>query len=475
MSDTNIEGLEEAHKIVRANMSPRATRLNELERWVTGSQYDGLCSWWDDDVPLWERAPCIVYPVVSIAINSNCDLVFGEGRFPAFTANPGEDEQDEGGLGEDQSATLDRYLQQYHEAAQFRAYCRESFMAAQGCGTAVGVHGVRNGKPFAELHPAKWCTPEQDSERRVTRLVIQYPYTETYREPFTGLWKARVKLYRREIDAVSDVTMLPADARLDGQEPKWQPDPAQSIGHDLGFAPVTWYPFMRGCQAINVIDGNAIHARLTDEIRQHDIALSQRHRGALLSEPQPVEIGVADNHNPTESGRTPVLPSTETGTQYANAEALGAAVSAGMTNGSYGSGTKPARKKGPGYVWRYPNPETKVEYMCYPGDALKAQDENAKDILQKLQESLAVVFIDPNNIKFAATTSGKALEAIKQRQVDRCNVYRDDLRDGFLLPNLDMQLRITAKLGGKISRVPGAAKAASILRAKRERTAIVAA
>jgi hypothetical protein len=310
-----------------------------------------------------------------------------------------------------------------------------------------------------------------DYERRVEKLVIQYPYTETYREPLSGKWKVRVKLYRREIDAEKDVTMLPGEANVQGIEPAWRPDPKQTFEHGFGFCPVNWYAFMRGCQAVNVFDGRAIHERHTDEIRQHDIAISQRHRGALLSEPQPVETGVSEDHNPTGMGRTPVLPSSEQGDIYASAAALSAAVSQGLTNGAYGSFVKMARKKGPGYVWRYPNPDAKVDFLCYPGDALKAQDDNARDLLQKIQESLAVVFLDPENIKFASTTSGKALEAIKQRQIDRCNVYRDDLRDGFLLPNIEMQLRITAKLGGKITRVPGAKKIASILKSQNAKAA----
>lgn len=462
-----IDGADEAQKIVRVNMTPRAQRLHELERWVAGSQYDHLPNWWTQDVPLWDREPCIVYPIVSVAIASNVDLVFGEGRFPTFTANPGEDEEDEEaesfGLGEDDSATVDRYLQRYHDACQFRTFCREGFAAAQGCGTAVGIHGARGGKPFAELQPAKWCEPELDYDRKVTRLVIQYPYTDVYQEPFSRRWKMRVKLYRREIDARKDVTMLPADAREDGQQPAWRPDPKLTIEHGLGFCPVVWYPFMRGCQPVNILDGQAIHARLTDEIRQHDIALSQRHRGALFSEPQICEIGVADGYNPTEQGRTPMLHSTEKGERFANQAALDAAVSMGMTNGAYGARSSPARKKGPGHVWQYPDPNTKVQALTYPADALKAQFDNAADILQKLQESLAVVFLDPNNIKFAATTSGKALEAIKQRQVDRCNLYRDDLRDNFLLPNIEMQLRLTSARGAALSRIPGAADVAKIL------------
>lgn len=444
---------EKTLEIVRANTSPRYKRLDDLWRWVEGSQYEGLPGWFTDSVPRWERAPCIVYPVVQVAIESNTDLVFGEGRFPVFTSKPAEDESDEeGGTSEDESSDVDRFLRAYHEKSQFKAHCREAFAHGQGVGTAVGLHSVRNGVPYNELAEAKACTPKFDVDRNVVELEIKYPYVEEYKDPQSGQWRERVMLYRRVIDEKSDTTFKPAEANANGLDPEsWIPDAAQTVAHGLGFCPVIWYPFMRGCVPVNVIDGKAIHRLLIDEIRQHDIAVSSRHTCALLSEPQMVEIGVTPGYNPTGSGRLPGIPSTASGgTPYEEAKQMG------QLTGSYGSGgTGEARKKGPGYVAQYPNPETKVEYLTIPADTLKAQDENASDILHKIQDALGVVLIDERSLKLSGTASGKALEAIRQRQIDRCDQYRDDIWDRFLLPSLRMQLRIASALGARL-KVPGA-------------------
>jgi hypothetical protein len=317
-----------------------------------------------------------------------------------------------------------------------------------GCGTTVGIHGVRNGKPFANALPAKWCSPEFDGDGNVTKLEIRYPFLEEYKER-DGIWKVRVKLYRRVIDDASDTTYMPAEAREDGAEPSWAVDPSQTLSHNLGFCPVVWYPFVKGCAPVNQIDGHAIHELILDEIQGHDIARSQWHRCALLSEPQICEIGVAPGYNPTEIGRAASVPSSDAD---------------GRITGRYqmGPSSNPARKKGPGHVWQYGDPETKVEVLTFPADALKAQQDNCSDLRIKIQESMCVVFLDPENIKFAATTSGKALEAIKQKQVDRCDQYRDDLRDNFLLPSVSMQLRIAQKTGLGL-KVPGMKKALPIL------------
>lgn len=457
-------GYDEALKAIKANKSPRYLRLEALESWVSGEQYAGRPSWWNDDVPKWERAPAIVYPVVDIAIGSFEDLLLGEGRFPTFTSKPdeatGEDDQD---LDEDQSADLDRFIAKHHAISQFRTHCRDALHGAMGCGTAVGLHGVRNGKPFCDTLPAKWCTPELGAEREVLSLEIAYPYVEEYRQP-DGRWAARAKLYRRVIDATNDITYLPADARLDGIAPDWRVDKRQSFTHGLGFCPAIWYPFMRGSAPVSQVDGNAIHRLLLDEIQGHDIARSQWHNSALFSEPQICEFGVPAGYNPTDAGRTPMVPASVDGGLPVGMGGTAGSAANPMSGGyAVGKASEPARKKGPGYAWQYASPEARVEALTIEAGALKAQQDNCSDLRIKLQEALGVVFLDPENIKFAATTSGKALEAIKQKQLDRCDKYRDDLRDNLMLPSVSMQLRIASVVGEGL-RVPGIEKALPLLR-----------
>lgn len=459
-----LYGHDEAIKCAEANKTPRYRRLETLERWVEGTQYDGRPSWWDDNVPKWERAPCLVYPVVEIAIASFEDLLFGEGRFPTFSTKPDESlDEEEHDLGLDDSVAVDRFIAKHHERSQFRTHCRDALSDAMGCGTAVGLHGVRNGKPFADTLPAKWCTPELGAEREVLSLEIRYPYLEEYRRP-DGTWAMRAKLYRRVVDGLRDITFLPADARPDGLDPDWREDRSKSFQHGLGFCPTIWYPFQRGSAPVSQIDGRAIHAQLLDEIQAHDIARSQWHNTALLSEPQICEFGVPPNYNPTDTGRAPAVPASVHGGMLAGIGDGTAGNASNPVTGRYVMGPErgPARKKGPGWVWQYTDAAARVDAITIGADALKAQHDNCSDLRTKLQEALGVVFLDPDNIKFAATTSGKALEAIKQKQLDRCDKYRDDLRDNLLLPSVSMQLRIARAVGRGMA-VAGAMKALPIL------------
>ncbi len=458
MKTEELGGYAEAVKRYRGNLSPRAKRLIELESYVKCTQYDGRPSWWSLDVPLQERAPCVVYPVARIAVNSNTDLMLGEGRYPELTTKIAEDEaDDENGLSAEQSKTVDRFLREYHRVCRFKAGARESFNAGQSTGSVACIHGVRSGKPFQDLIPAKWCEPELDQEGNVLKLVIQYPYLEQYQDR-AGDWCVRAKVYRRVIDDSSDVEFHPADAPENpSTQIAWKRNPQRSVDHRLGFCPVIWYPFMRGCQPINVIDGEAIHSSLYQEIEAHDFALSMRHRAALYAgDPQFVEIGVEQGYNPSDSGRTAMLPATPAGGQPSDDNPV---------VGGFLLGSKQARKRGSSQVYQYENPDTKVELVTLPGDALDSLNQNAHDLRMKLQEALAVVFLDPENIKFAVTTSGKALAAIKQRQLDRCDQYRDDFADKYFEPSVSMQLRIayTVISRGEKLRVPGAKQVKSLL------------
>ncbi len=460
MNTEELGGYADAVKRFRGNLSPRADRMLVLESYVKGTQYSGRKSWWDLSVPLQERAPCLQYPVVKISIQSNVDMCMGEGRYPTITTKVAEDEEeDDNGLSPEESKDLDRFIREYHRASKFKSGSRETFGSAQAMGSAACVHGVRNGRPFQDLIPAKWCEPKLDQEGNVLSLAIQYPYLEQVKGP-DGKWTVHTKLYRRVIDDKTDTEYLPADAPEDGVKISWRKNPDRSVDHNLGFCPVIWYPFMKGCVPTNVVDGEAVHAGLFQEIEAHDFAISMRHRAALYSgDPQLVEIGVEMGFNPSAGGRTPIMYSTPNG---------GAATEPTGENpvtGGYMLGPSQARKRGASQVWQYENPEAQPKLLTLPGDALNVVDDNAKDIRLKLQEALAVVFIDPTNIKIAATTSGKALHVLKQRQLDRCDQYRDDLTTRFFEPSVSMQLRLAHTLISRGERltVPGADKVESIL------------
>lgn len=428
---------DEAARTLRANLTPRARELDVLERYAKGTQYEGLADWFDPDKPLWERAPCIVYPIVGVAARSNVDLVLGEGRFPTITTNPGEDDGAADGLDPEQSKKVDRAITELCDAVRFRSVSRQALEHGQHTKSVAAIVGARAGKPFVELVRSRWCEPTFDLEGNVATLEIRYPYVE-WKKELDGTWILKPLLYRRTIDAESDVTYLPVDADKSGREPPpsaWSKDPERTVKHGLGFCPVHWYACMKECTTVADYDGTAIHENVLDEVRGLDFALSQRHRAALFcGDPQIVETGVEPGYN----------PSGEVGVEATLASAAGGVPSGkNPVTGSYRStGAKVARKKSPGIVWQYEHPESKVAYLVLPPEALQPLDDHCADLRNKIAESMAVVILDPQNAKFTTDMSGKAVEQLRARQFDRCDQIRDDVADNWIRPVVRLLVRV---------------------------------
>lgn len=449
---------DKARKALQASLSPRFRRLDRLERYVTGTQYEGRPSFWDSDHPVADRDPCINYPIVSSAIRSHIDLSIGADRFPSLTSFVDEDDSefDDSGLSDDDSELLDRGVRVFVEQSRLQSVAREALASAMACGTAVVIASIRNGKLHLDTTRAKWCTPKFDSMRPnvVESLEIKYPYLEEYYDKTERKWAERCMLYRRVIDANADVTYLPQFAAEDGIEPtSWTRDNAKSVDHGLGFCPVVWYKFLPECSTVDEIDGTAIHAHLTDEIDALNQALSQKHVASLVAaSPPTVEIGVDETVQPAEMGRnahSAWLP----GDPNENRQWINV----------HKTLPKTVRKRGPGIIWRYPSKDSKVEQLTLAGDALKPVDDNCRDLRSKLAEALAVVFTDLENQRTTLDISGRALREQHKRQIERCDVIRDDFGANFLMPVVDVLTRLVLSTQPAKLRVPGAAKVAPLL------------
>jgi hypothetical protein len=452
-ADPYTESAIEAAKVAEANRSPRSRRLLSLDRWVETTQYEGRQDWFadgDNANPLRERAPCIAYPIVRAAIDSNVDLCLGEGRYPRASVADAESEDtdDEEGIDGESRKKADAALTKITKQARLKPAFRTGFGRAQSSRSVALILGVRNGKPFADVEQAAWCTPTIGADGVVEKLEIEYPYTEE-KQQRDGSWRVRCLMYRRVIDAQRDVTYKPAEARRDGIAPRWTEDPEKTVAHGLGYCPVVWYPHMLGCSTVARFDGRAIHEHCTDEVFCLDVTLSQWHRAAFFSgDPQQVEYGV----DLPATGRT--LRETPSGDGLVKSTSLGGAPSAGNpVNGQYVScATRPARKKGPGQIVSIDAPpsEAKVELLTLPPGALKALEEHARDLRTKVAESLGVVFTDPESVRYASAMSGKAQQMLRARQTDRCDQYRDDMGDHMIVPALQMLVRICKTVGDAV-------------------------
>lgn len=455
---------EKARQILQKNLSPRFRRLDRLERYVCGTQYQGRPSFWDIDYPMHDRAPCIVYPIVQSAIQSNTDLCIGEGRWPAITSFVENDDSDFGGdqgLSEDDSEKLDKAIEIVCKQSRLPAKAREFLSEAQGTGTVAIVCGVRNGKLFLDAIKAKFCTPKFDTSRPdiVKSLEVKYPYLQEYYDDQEKKWALKCMLYRRVLDEEADTIYLPVEADEGGQDvPKssWRVDKDKTVEHGLGYCPVRWYAFKAEAKTVEDFDGCAVHKHLLDEVDCLNFGLSQRHAASMVaSSPPTIEVGVDDDVNPSAPGVVAMTP-----IDAVNRDGDKVGVFASTRSLSGGSS---ARRRGPGIIWRYPSKDSRIEMLTLPGDALKPIDDHCRDLRAKLAEALSVVFQDIENAKSTVDVSGRALREQHRRQIERCDTIRDDFGANCLLPVLEMLMRLCLSVDADKLRIPGLDKFRPIL------------
>jgi hypothetical protein len=382
-------------------------------------------------------------------------LLLADGRYPTVTSRSEEDESEEDeALDEDSSERIDALLRSIEREAKLRPHVRAAYTDAQSVGTCVGLFGARNGRLFSETIQAEYATAEFDALGNVSRLIVQYPYVDISRDKL-GEWHAKAYVFRRVIDANADTTYLPGVARSDGIEPVWNVDTTKTAQHSLGFCPVLYHKFRLVSSIVNDTDGKAIHAQATDELDAFNLQASIRHDGAVGSLPQKYECGVEPGFNPTEPAQpqglivygtpdggkfSPHSPPRERFTSHIGAPAG-------------------ARKAGPGYVWQFSDPNVKVGQLELNPGALTALAETMADLRARVCEQLAWVALNPEEIRFAAALSGKALERLMARQLNRVAKDRDGFGNDYLRASYSMLLRIAAKLGPAALKTRGLKKA----------------
>lgn len=434
-------------------LSPRYHRLDKLERYVRGTQYEGRDDFMSPraDTPLLERAPNIVHSLVESALRQHIDFAIGGDRFPKITTQPSEDEQTLGeALPESTWKVLDAFIRVLCSDARLRDRAADAMADAEGCGTSVTVVALARGVPELQTLRAKWCTPRMSGDGKTVESVeIVYPYVEHYQDG-QRQWRARARLFRRVIDAQSDKVFKPlviaADGGLGGTT--WTVDASRSVEHGLGFCPVVWYAHKAQSARVDEVDGCAVHETQLDELDAMNFALSQRGRAALYAgDPQMYEAGVPDREEPAQTGRAAIVERH------------------GYSMFGIVGGGRPARRKGAGTVWRYANPDAKVAMLTLPGDALDSITQHAVDLEDKIGAVLGYTRSSPETVKGA--TSGKALGYLFSRTTGFVDGLRSDFWDGWLAPVVSMLLRVVsvveARAPGSVY-VPGATRVAALLR-----------
>lgn len=390
-------------ELVNAGDDARVRRLSLLEAIWKGERYvyEARPSWWDAEVPLRERAPCVVIPLARAAGRRLVSMVFGEARFPQLAVEAPEDAQP---IEVEAHKRVGALVASLVQAARLRTAMREQLEQGLSCGSACALLSLRAGRPVVTSIPARHAWPELDADGNVVRLEIRYKFTGT---------DGKLYWYRRAIDGERDVVFEPA--LVTDRAPEWIE--AESV-ETHGCVPVAWTrsdpdPADEG------IDGCALHEGLEDELEALDFAASQRHRNAQYNgEPFIVRVLGDKDEDASEGlsadrGRTADPRAGDTRFSWFNSAANALR---GWTTGAT------AVKKAPGrIVTLSKGGDMKLVESTGAGAAVLQGD--ADDLRKRLLEALAVVMADPSEV--AANASAALQKQLYAPMLARCDELRE--------------------------------------------------
>lgn len=433
----------------------RYARLASLEAYYNGTQYDGRPDFWSggvDEVPIRERAPCIVYPLPKAATNQATRFLFGDGRFPTIAVNEvSEEDAPEAhlGLSEDEAKVLTTYLGSIAEQCGLRSAMRQLARKGLSTGTAVAVLSLRKGRFEVDAtYSAKDCLPVFGPCNELVSLTVCYEFDKLVPDD-SGEPRYVRHYFRRDITA-DDVLVYHDEPVEVGVSPDWQVDAEASVHHGFGFCPAVWIPNLGD----GGTDGVSLYEDLEDEFDALNLALSQRHRGLVyFGTPQAYETGVSKSEDIASPARTARPARVKSGPGE------------GAEGGAFGvTATKKARRKAPDEVWSYEAPDVKLGIIETTGKAFEVASLHVADVRARILEAIDVVLLDPTTVAGKGDISAKALSYLYAPLLALVDELRECWWTHGLSKILSLMLRMTAHLGGAGILLPRAKQAGEILR-----------
>lgn len=367
-------------KLAAYGETPRYWRINRLEAFYNGQQYEGRPSFWNNDFPLRERAPVVQVGFTRAAINRLSTLVFGDRSFPRVAVDK---RVRRATLTDGERDALQALVDDVLSSLVASHLMRQVIVEGLKCSSACIVVGLVNGLPCVELIPSKWCTPTLRRDGSVECVVVQYKHPRAD-DPKKWEW------YRREITQTEDrvYACVPVE---EGRVPEWSG--VAFVSTPLEFCPVRWVRNLRpATAATSDIDGTALIEGLEDEIEALDLELSQLYRNALYNgDPQMVKIG-ADGQPQGDGRQAGPAPTLDKPGPFSWANSVIPQSMRGWSG--IGSDTL---KKSPVKVWNLPagGDAKLVESTGAGADIIDGAIEQLRRVLC---DATGVVLVDPHTL-----------------------------------------------------------------------------
>lgn len=212
------------------NKKYRNPKLEELDRYYEGTQYDHLMGWeealkasCEDDtyVGIRDRKPRINYKFAKILCARVAAKLVGEGQFPTIKV---EDDPD-----------TEEFFKAILKLGKLKSVLAEPVRRSLAAGAVFIRFSFMGGSLRVEHYCSKYCYPEFLENGEIGFLKIQYVYEDLQDKDASG--KPKQKWYRLDLGQMSDIL-------YDNPEYKKDSEPTftvvNSVEHNLGFVQGEW-------------------------------------------------------------------------------------------------------------------------------------------------------------------------------------------------------------------------------------------
>lgn len=294
-----LEGLQASYPI---GTSERYRRLDLLERFLEGRQYDHLEHPWQterqgDYIPMRKRRPAVVYRLPNIVVTQAASLMFGDEQAPTVRCWSEE--------GDNPFEAIEKSIETIIDRMDLEACMLETAITGSVGSVAIILRATDELEPYWEVVSGKCCKPvyEFTNPNKLIGLVQIYP-TKAQDLFDTGYTKEELAApdqdpddvlpdhdywMRIELDAREERRYIPLSAeeyqrlgtrRADGSIVAWVLDKERSAPHHFGVVPAV---FIRNLLKKRGLDGECTFEGVTDICIEMDYTISQCGRGIQYS------------------------------------------------------------------------------------------------------------------------------------------------------------------------------------------------
>lgn len=210
----------------RGTPRSRSRDLEIIDKYLEGTQYDGLADWKEaecseDYIPIKKRKPYIIYPYAKVLQNRISAKLLGRNVFPDMKI--------------EESDSDNEFLDVVLKATHFQPRLLQASKLFASHGSVFVRFKLDAGQMILEHYNPKWCYPRLGPDGELMEMRIKYVYKDPNDLDEKG--RPKEKWYRLDLTKMADVLYDNPEFKADAEPVFTQ---VSRTDHELGFVQGEW-------------------------------------------------------------------------------------------------------------------------------------------------------------------------------------------------------------------------------------------